>query len=207
MRGPPSAHTPVPCVTQCAPSKTQQKHDQMTSSATSTPPSSMNPAKHWQKYVSYIISPSSHPPSPLTLTIILSTLPYHLIAARFFYLLTPTNQLLNTPASTLVFVPNATTGVNTVLRNLVFEKGDHILYFDTIYGACEKTVAYITETTPASSVKISYTYPVEDDWLVSAFKQKVKDVEDKGGKFSLLQYANLRVMGMMMLISLVRGCR
>lgn len=91
-------------------------------------------------------------------------------------------KLLNTPASTLVFVPNATTGINTILRNLTFESGDHILYFQTIYGACEKTVAYITETTPASSVKLTYTYPVEDDWLVSAFKEKVKEVEASGGK-------------------------
>ncbi|KAF1850783.1 PLP-dependent transferase [Cucurbitaria berberidis CBS 394.84] len=91
-------------------------------------------------------------------------------------------KLLNTPSSTVVFVPNATTGINTVLRNLTFESGDHILYFATIYGACEKTVAYITETTPASSVKIEYSYPVEDDWLVSEFKSKVKEVEAKGGK-------------------------
>ncbi|KAH7071961.1 pyridoxal phosphate-dependent transferase [Paraphoma chrysanthemicola] len=91
-------------------------------------------------------------------------------------------KLLNAPTQTLVFVPNATTGVNTVLRNLVFAPGEHILYFDTIYGACEKTVSYITETTPASSVKIQYSYPVEDDWLVAEFHRVVKEVEDKGGK-------------------------
>ncbi|KAF2025646.1 PLP-dependent transferase [Setomelanomma holmii] len=91
-------------------------------------------------------------------------------------------KLLNAPTRTLVFVPNATTGVNTVLRNLVFQPGDHILYFATIYGACEKTVSYITETTPASAVKIQYSYPVEDDWLVSEFHRAVKDVESKGGK-------------------------
>jgi selenocysteine lyase/cysteine desulfurase len=82
-------------------------------------------------------------------------------------------------------MPNATTGINTVLRNLVFQPGEHILYFATIYGACERTVSYITETTPAKSVKISYTYPVEDDWLVSAFKSKVKEVEDAGGKVKI----------------------
>lgn len=91
-------------------------------------------------------------------------------------------KLLNAPSETLVFLPNATTGVNTVLRNLVFAPGEHILYFDTIYGACEKTVAYITETTPAESVKIRYTYPVEDDWLVEQFHRKVDDVERAGGK-------------------------
>jgi selenocysteine lyase/cysteine desulfurase len=89
---------------------------------------------------------------------------------------------LNAPSETLVFLPNTTTGINTVLRNLVFEEGDHILYFATIYGACERTVSYITETTPAQAVKIEYTNPVEDDWIVKQFQDKVKEVEAKGGR-------------------------
>ncbi|KAF1949562.1 PLP-dependent transferase [Byssothecium circinans] len=92
------------------------------------------------------------------------------------------SKLLNAPIQELVFVPNATTGVNTVLRALIYEPGDHILYFSIIYGACEKTIAYITETTPASATKIEYTLPVEDDWLLSAFGAKVKQVEAAGGK-------------------------
>jgi selenocysteine lyase/cysteine desulfurase len=79
-------------------------------------------------------------------------------------------------------VPNATTGVNTVLRSLPLQDGDYILYFATIYGACEKTVNYITETTAATAAKIAYTYPVEDDWLISAFKEKVTEVEATGGR-------------------------
>ncbi|KAF1913000.1 pyridoxal phosphate-dependent transferase [Ampelomyces quisqualis] len=94
-------------------------------------------------------------------------------------------KLLNAPLDTVVFVPNATTGINLVLRNLTFQPGDYILYFATIYGACEKTVSYITETTPAEAVKIAYTYPVEDDWLVEAFDSKVKDVERAGGKVKI----------------------
>lgn len=81
-----------------------------------------------------------------------------------------------------MFVSNATTGVNVVLRNLTFESGDYILYCDTIYGACEKTVTYITETTPAKSIKVEYTLPVEDDWLVDELKKKVKEVEQSGGR-------------------------
>jgi selenocysteine lyase/cysteine desulfurase len=92
------------------------------------------------------------------------------------------SQVLHAPADEVVFVPNATTGINTVLRSLTFHKGDHILYFATIYGACEKTINYITETTPASAAKITFTYPVEDDWLISEFKRKVKEVETAGGK-------------------------
>ncbi|KAF2472996.1 PLP-dependent transferase [Lindgomyces ingoldianus] len=90
------------------------------------------------------------------------------------------STILSAPVETLVFVPNATTGINTVLRNLAFEPGEKIIYFATIYGACEKTVTYITETTPAESVKIEYTYPVEDDWLVDEFKRKVAAEKSQG---------------------------
>ena len=31
------------------------------------------------------------------------------------------------------------TGINTVLRNLQYKEKDCIIYFDTIYGAIEKT--------------------------------------------------------------------
>ncbi|KAF2639569.1 PLP-dependent transferase [Massarina eburnea CBS 473.64] len=92
------------------------------------------------------------------------------------------SKLLNAPTAELVFVTNATTGVNIVLRSLTYEPGDHILYFSVIYGACERTVTYITETTPASAAKIEYISPVEDDWLLSAFRSKVKEVEEAGGK-------------------------
>ena len=37
--------------------------------------------------------------------------------------------LLGVSMDEVVFVPNATTGVNTVLRNLVYRKGDVILHF------------------------------------------------------------------------------
>ena len=63
------------------------------------------------------------------------------------------SKYINAPVETVVFVPNATTGVNTVLRNLVFSPGDVIIYCSTIYGACHKTVEYIVETTPAGLLK------------------------------------------------------
>ncbi|OCL02507.1 PLP-dependent transferase [Glonium stellatum] len=95
------------------------------------------------------------------------------------------STMLNVPVDTLVFVPNATTGINTVLRNLVFEPGDKIMYFATIYGSCEKTVEYITETTPAKAVKVQYTYPVSDDWLVDEFTKKVREEKEAGNKIRI----------------------
>lgn len=94
-------------------------------------------------------------------------------------------KYLNAPVETIVFVPNATTGVNTVLRSLVFQPGDLILYFATIYGACEKSVEYVTETTPAKAAKVQYTYPVSDDWLVQDFRNVVKREQDAGKNIRL----------------------
>jgi selenocysteine lyase/cysteine desulfurase len=77
-------------------------------------------------------------------------------------------------------VPNATTAINTVLRNLAFEKGHVIIYFETIYGACEKTVTYITETTPAESYRISYTYPISDALLVQKLADAIQHIRGQG---------------------------
>lgn len=87
---------------------------------------------------------------------------------------------LHVPSSTCVFVPNATTAMNTVLRNLVYKPGDVIIYFATIYGACEKTVEYITETTPAESHRLSYTYPVSDSHLCALLEGAISDIKASG---------------------------
>lgn len=89
-------------------------------------------------------------------------------------------ELLNAPVEGVVFVPNASTGTNTVLRNLVYSPGDVIIYFATVYGACGRTVTYITETTPASSHMIEYTYPLSDSELCAKFEEAVKEIKASG---------------------------
>ncbi|KAF4277644.1 hypothetical protein CNMCM8057_002472 [Aspergillus fumigatus] len=78
-------------------------------------------------------------------------------------------SLLNVPTNECVFVKNASTGVNTVLRNLVFKQGDVLVYFDTVYGAVEKTLVSLTETTPLQLRKVQYQFPISHDELVRKF--------------------------------------
>ncbi|KAI8179550.1 Hercynylcysteine sulfoxide lyase [Colletotrichum sp. SAR 10_65] len=86
-------------------------------------------------------------------------------------------DLLNAPLSTVVFVPNATVGINTVLRNLAWnpDARDEILYFNTIYGACGKTIDYIVDTRKGlvSHRGITLTYPLEDEEIIAQFRAAV----------------------------------
>lgn len=89
-------------------------------------------------------------------------------------------KVLNAPTNEVVFVKNATLGVNTVLRNLVFSPGDVIVYFSDVYPACGKTIASLVETTPLRSRQIGYTHPVNHDDLVQRFRDEVKRAKDEG---------------------------
>jgi len=103
-------------------------------------------------------------------------------------------RLLKAPADTIVLVPNATTAVNTVLRGLEYQPGDVIVYLSTIYGACEKTIEYLTETTPVSGAKVNFLYPVEDDWLVNEFIRVVKHEQAEGRKVRIALFDTVTSM-------------
>ncbi|KAI1637809.1 pyridoxal phosphate-dependent transferase [Biscogniauxia mediterranea] len=93
-------------------------------------------------------------------------------------------KILNAPTDTVVFVSNATTGVNVVLRNMTWNDDgkDVILYFRTIYGACGKTIDYVVDSglERVSSHEIDIKYPCEDSEVVNAFKAALKTCADEG---------------------------
>jgi selenocysteine lyase/cysteine desulfurase len=88
--------------------------------------------------------------------------------------------LLGVDVDEVVFLPNATTGLNVVLRNLKFEKGDVVVHFSTIYKAIEKTLSSIEETIPVRCENISLEYPVTDDEILAKFRERVAKVRQGG---------------------------
>ncbi|TVY82429.1 Hercynylcysteine sulfoxide lyase, partial [Lachnellula suecica] len=96
--------------------------------------------------------------------------------------------LLGIPVDEVVFVPNATTGINTVLRNLKWEEGDVIVHFSTIYGACEKTIASIGEMGPLIPRCVLLEYPVEDNEIIRRFKEMVGTVRREGGNVRMAMF-------------------
>lgn len=89
---------------------------------------------------------------------------------------------LNAPVEEIVFVQNATTGIDTVLRSLRYSAGDKIVYFDFIYGSCGNAVRYIEETTPAVGVNITATFPISDDELVARLRGTIRREQESGAK-------------------------
>ena len=91
-------------------------------------------------------------------------------------------SFLDVPAREVVFLQNATTGINTVLRSLVFQQGDVILHFSTLYGACGKTIEYVCETTPVESSNVELKYPMGDDEVVAKFAEALEKLNADGKK-------------------------
>jgi isopenicillin-N epimerase len=69
-------------------------------------------------------------------------------------------KFLGAKAENLVFVPNATSGVNAVLRSLDFEPGDELLVTDHEYNACRNALDYVAQRTGAKVVVAKIPFPL-----------------------------------------------
>jgi isopenicillin-N epimerase len=70
---------------------------------------------------------------------------------------------LGAQASDLVFVPNATAGVNAVLRSLPFTSTDELLLTNHTYAACRKTVEFVASRTGVRPVIAQLPFPVRGE--------------------------------------------
>lgn len=89
-------------------------------------------------------------------------------------------KLVHAPVDECVFVKNASTGINTVLRNLDFKQGDVIVFFATVYNAVEQTLESLMESTPVQTRKVDYTFPITHDEIVRRFLKVVKQTKSEG---------------------------
>ncbi|CAC5373933.1 EGT2 [Mytilus coruscus] len=88
-------------------------------------------------------------------------------------------EFVNTETDDLVFVQNATTGVNTVLKSFKFDKGDVILCTDNTYAAIKNTCSATAELPGAKDIRVEYIdlkFPiVNEDEVVEMFREYFKN--------------------------------
>ncbi len=89
-------------------------------------------------------------------------------------------EYLNCSVENIVFVVNATQGINTVARSLQLQPGDEILTTNHEYGAVNKTWQFVCEQTGARLVEHHITLPVtthealvEEFWAAVTPRTKV----------------------------------
>jgi isopenicillin-N epimerase len=63
----------------------------------------------------------------------------------------------------LALVPNATAGVNAVVRSLALSPGDELLTTDHAYAACKKTLDYAAARVGARVVEVKVPFPLRGD--------------------------------------------
>lgn len=77
-------------------------------------------------------------------------------------------RYLGCDADDVVYIPNATFGVNAVARSLRLEPGDEILTTDHEYGAVENCWSYVCRRTGAVLVRQPVPFPASGEDLVEA---------------------------------------
>jgi len=68
-------------------------------------------------------------------------------------------RYLNADGDDIVFVDNATTGLNAVLRSLVLMPGDEVLATSLGYGAVRRTLEFVAERAGARIVTVDVPFP------------------------------------------------
>jgi len=77
---------------------------------------------------------------------------------------------LNAEADDLVYIPNATHGVNILARSLNLKPGDEVLTCDHEYGACDFTWDFICAKTGATYIHQPLPLPIQsEEGMVSQF--------------------------------------
>lgn len=85
-------------------------------------------------------------------------------------------QFVGAEATDLVFVHNATTAVNAVLRSLRFGPEDEVLLTSHTYAACRKTIEFVAAGTGVRPVIVALPFPLRsEEEIVEAVLARVSD--------------------------------
>ncbi|KAI5862035.1 putative aminotransferase family protein [Durotheca rogersii] len=82
----------------------------------------------------------------------------------------------------VVFVPNATTGTDTVLKNFEWQDGDTVLVYELVYGAVAHGLSWLEETRGVHVHVARPQWPLPDDELVATMVAAAREVQTTPGR-------------------------
>ncbi|KAI1860524.1 hypothetical protein JX265_009923 [Neoarthrinium moseri] len=90
--------------------------------------------------------------------------------------------LLRCSSDELVFVPNATTGIDTVLKNLDWKPGDVVLCYELVYGSVANGLSWLEEARGVEPHVIFREWPIADDDIVKMMVDTTRQINAQPGK-------------------------
>lgn len=110
--------------------------------------------------------------------------------------------VLGARADDLVFVENASEGVNTVLRSLVLRPGDRLVTTSHVYGAVRNTLHWVASRAGATVEEIAVPWPLEDaSQVVAAVASRVA-----GARLAVIDHITSPTGVVWPIAELVRAC-
>jgi isopenicillin-N epimerase len=89
---------------------------------------------------------------------------------------TALSTFVGADACDIAFIPNATSGINSIVRSLRFEPGDELLTTDHVYNACGNVLEWVAQQSGATVVRASLPFPLQDSAQVTdAILSRVTD--------------------------------
>jgi hercynylcysteine S-oxide lyase len=128
-------------------------------------------------FIGLSLSPS---PSTITSATTAATNSFPSTYTSFYHRLSESRALtaktLNCASDEIVFVPNATTGVDTVLKNICWKKGDVILVYEVVYEAVYSSLEWLVHTFGVRVEVVRIAFPESDDGIVRAMVDTARRV-------------------------------
>ena len=106
----------------------------------------------------------------------------------------------------LVFVDNASTGINAVLRSLPLKAGDEIVVLDQAYGAVALAAGFVARAAGAKVVTVSTPFPVEGD-VSGAYVDAVERVLTPRTRLAVLDHVSSETALILPVAAMTARCR
>jgi len=103
----------------------------------------------------------------------------------------------------VVFVDNATTGVNAVLRALQLQPGDELLIHDHAYGGVARAAAFVARERGARLVTLAWPFPTTD---ASAYVEAVERAITPRTRIAILDHVSSETALVLPLAQIAAAC-